>query len=134
MALCGALSYAELGTYWKRSGGEYYFLSQAFHPIVGYLSGWVSLTVGFAAPVALAAMALSDYVGPYLSINRLVLALLVIILISFFHSLSLKRSSLLQNTTTLLKLILILIYLYFGFTRPSTQSAFLWDKIGRAHV
>ncbi|MGB5237907.1 MAG: amino acid permease [Flavobacteriaceae bacterium] len=127
MALCGALSYAELGTHWRRSGGEYHFLSQAFHPMIGYLSGWVSLTVGFAAPVALAAMALSDYVGPYLSLDKLVLALFVIILISGFHSLSLKRSSLLQNTTTILKLALILVLLYYGFARPATDSAFLWD-------
>ena len=134
MALCGALSYAELGTYWKRSGGEYHFLSQAFHPIIGYLSGWVSLTVGFAAPIALAAMALSDYVGPYLSIGKMILALLVIVLISFFHSLSLKRSSLLQNTTTLLKLLLILVLLYFGFTRSATESAYLWDNSWQEEV
>ncbi len=128
MALCGAMSYAELGTYWKRSGGEYHFLSEAFHPIVGYLSGWVSLTVGFAAPVALATMALAAYVGPYLEVNEMGLALLVIILISGFHSLSLKKSSLLQNTTTVLKLGLILIFLYFGFTSSSSDTAYLWDN------
>ena len=127
MALCGALSYAELGTYWTRSGGEYHFLSKAFHPLLGYLSGWVSLTVGFAAPVALAAMALGEYIGPYLNVPDILLAFITIIVISLFHSTSLKRSSLVQNITTVLKIGLILVLIYFGVTRTSTETSFLWD-------
>ena len=134
MALCGALSYAELGTYWKRSGGEYHFLSRAFHPLVGYLSGWVSLTVGFAAPVALSGMALGEYIGPYLGINEVVLALTTIILISGFHSISLKKSSLVQNITTLLKVCLILVLLFFGFKESSAETAFLWDQSWKTEV
>ena len=52
MALCGALSYAELAAAFPRSGGEYNFLSRIYHQAVGFLAGWVSATVGFAAPVA----------------------------------------------------------------------------------
>ena len=127
MAICGALSYAELGTHWIRSGGEYHFLSKAFHPLLGYLSGWVSLTVGFSAPVALSGMALGEYVGPYLGVSGILLAIIAIVLISLFHSFSLKRSSLVQNTTTVLKVLLILVLLYFGIERPSAESAFLWE-------
>ena len=134
MALCGALSYAELGTYWSRSGGEYLFLSRAFHPLLGYLSGWISLTVGFSAPVALAAMALGEYIGPYIEISGLLLALITIVLISFFHSISLKRSSIVQNSTTVLKLALILLLLYFGFARSAQQSAFLWDNSWQSEI
>ena len=134
MALCGALSYAELGTHWARSGGEYHFLTKAFHPLIGYLSGWVSLTVGFAAPVALAAMALGEYIGPYLNVRDLWLALFAILLISFFHSISLKRSSWVQNTTTVLKVGLILIFLFYGFTETADQSAFLWDQSWKKEI
>ena len=56
MALIGALCYAEVGSAFPESGGEYVFLSRLYHPFLGYLAGWVSLFVGFAAPVALAAM------------------------------------------------------------------------------
>ena len=61
LALCGALVYSELGAAMPRSGGEYHYLSKIYHPWVGFLSGWVSITVGFAAPVALACMALGEY-------------------------------------------------------------------------
>jgi APA family basic amino acid/polyamine antiporter len=57
LALFGAFAYAELGTHFKESGGDYIYLSRVFHPLMGYLSAWAGLTVGFSAPVALAAMA-----------------------------------------------------------------------------
>ena len=128
MALCGALSYAELGTHWMRSGGEYNFLSKAFHPVLGYLSGWVSLTIGFSAPVALSAMALSEYVAPYLNISGMGLAVTTILVISLIHSISIKRSSLLQNLSTSLKILLILLLLYFGLTQTPEASALQWDS------
>ena len=62
-ALCGALTYAELGANLPRSGGEYNFLSRLYHPCAGFISGWVSATVGFAAPVALAAMTFAAYLS-----------------------------------------------------------------------
>ncbi len=127
VALCGALSYAELGTYWQRSGGEYHYLSKAFHPLLGYLSGWVSLTIGFSAPVALAGMALGQYVAPYLGISGVQLAVPVILAVSLFHSFSIRKSGLLQNITTLLKISLILVFIYFGLSRMSGQMAFAWD-------
>ena len=62
-ALCGAFAYAELGAALPRSGGEYNFLGAIFHPVVGFLAGWVSATVGFAAPVAIAAIAFGKYLA-----------------------------------------------------------------------
>jgi len=61
VVLCGALSYGELGAALPRSGGEYHLLSKIYHPALGFLSGWVSVTVGFAAPAALAAIAPATY-------------------------------------------------------------------------
>src|SRR4029078_10070652 len=60
-ALCGALAYAELSAAFPRSGGEYNFLSRISHPALVFLAGWRSATVGFAAPIALAAMAFGEY-------------------------------------------------------------------------
>lgn len=65
-ALCGAICYAELASRMPRSGGEYLFLSRAFHPVLGFLAGWVSVVVGFAAPVAVAALAFGSYLTGFL--------------------------------------------------------------------
>src|SRR5712672_2029081 len=68
VAMCGAISYAELALMFPRSSGEYNFLRRIYHPAFGFVAGWLSATVGFAAPVALAAMAFSVYfrsVMPY---------------------------------------------------------------------
>src|SRR5207253_8347543 len=61
VALCGALSYGELSAALPRSGGEDHFLSAIYHPALGFMAGFVSATVGFAAPIALAAMAFGKY-------------------------------------------------------------------------
>ena len=63
VALCGALCYAELGTKLPRSGGEYNFLNEIYHPAAGFISGWISATVGFAAPTALAAITFGTYLS-----------------------------------------------------------------------
>src|SRR6202790_2101634 len=60
-ALCGALSYGELSAALPRSGGEYRFLSKSYNPPVGFMAGFVSATVGCAAPIALTAMAFGKY-------------------------------------------------------------------------
>ncbi|HHG86720.1 MAG TPA: APC family permease, partial [Bacteroidetes bacterium] len=128
MALCGALSYAELSTHLVRSGGEYHFLSKIYHPYIGYLSGWVSLTVGFAAPVALAAMALAEYSAIYLSIPPQIIALVAVLAIAAFHSVSLQKSSQLQNISTLIKIVLILAIIAAGIWITPDQSALNWNS------
>src|SRR6476469_9570986 len=62
-ALCGALSYSELGLNFPSSGGEYVYLTRAFGPTWGFMTGWVSFFAGFSAPIALAALAFAAYVG-----------------------------------------------------------------------
>src|SRR6516165_10480507 len=61
VAICGAFSYAELAAMFPRSSGEYNFLRRIYHPAFGFVAGWLSATVGFAAPIALAAIAFSKY-------------------------------------------------------------------------
>jgi APA family basic amino acid/polyamine antiporter len=61
LALCGAVTYAELGSMIPKAGGEYVYLREAYHPAAGFMSGWVSLTAGFSAPIAAAALAFAGY-------------------------------------------------------------------------
>src|SRR5436305_8840148 len=104
VALCGVFSYSELGAMFPRSSGEYNFLSRAFHPSVGFLAGWVSATVGFAAPVALAAMAFGVYAKSVLpGWPPLGLGIAVVWLVSLVQLSGVRHSSLFQLSSTALK-------------------------------
>ena len=115
IALCGAIVYSELGAAMPRSGGEYNFLSEIYHPAVGFLSGWVSLIVGFAAPVALGCMALSSYVCRiFPSVNPTVLGVTVLSVITLIHLFSKKVGTTVQNILTVAKILIILVFIVAG--------------------
>jgi APA family basic amino acid/polyamine antiporter len=115
LALCGALTYGEIGAAFPESGGEYNYLSKLYHPAVGFISGWVSVTVGFAAPIAAAAVALGQYVSKvYPSVNAVVLALSIIAIITLIHSINLKAGSLFQRIFTIVKVVCIVMFVGFG--------------------
>ena len=113
-ALCGALTYAELGANLPRSGGEYNFLGRLYHPCAGFISGWVSATVGFAAPVALAAMTFGAYLSAvFPGLSGTLSAVTLVVLLTIVHCLSHSASSKVQQVFTVLKVLLILLFLYF---------------------
>ncbi|XLS29607.1 APC family permease [Flavobacteriaceae bacterium M23B6Z8] len=122
ISLSGAFSYAEIGSRIQRSGGEYAFLSSLFHPLVGYLSGWISLTAGFAAPIALSAIAFVAYF-PFYDLPQQLTSIGLIGLITAIHTRSLKISSKFQNISTLLKVLLILILIGIGLFTPTKSDA-----------
>jgi len=66
MAALGALCYGALARRFPESGGEYLLLCRTLHSSLGYVAGWISLLVGFSAPLAAAAMAFGTYAGPWL--------------------------------------------------------------------
>src|SRR5215471_1173029 len=61
LALAGAMSYSELGTALPHAGGDYVYLREAYGPLVAFLSGWTSFTIGFGAAVAASAISFSAY-------------------------------------------------------------------------
>lgn len=117
-AMLGAFAYAELGTHLRRSGGEYHYLSSLYHPFLGYLSGWISVTVGFGASVALTAMAMGFYMAPFIHQNPTLLAFISIVALSLIHSFSIRQSSLIQNGLTILKVVLIVLLIVAGWYLP----------------
>jgi basic amino acid/polyamine antiporter, APA family len=122
VALCGVFSYSELGAMFPRSSGEYNFLSRAYHPAFGFLAGWVSATVGFAAPVALAAMAFGEYGKSVIpGISPMVLAIGVVWLVSLVQLTGVKHSSNFQFVSTVLKVVLIVAFLVAGFVIGTPQ-------------
>jgi len=122
LGLFGAFAYAELGTHFKESGGDYIYLTRVFHPLLGYLSAWAGLTVGFSAPVALAAMAFTKYLAPFGLQDNIWLAIAVIIIIGLMHSFTIRHSSRFQNATTIIKVLFIVCLIIFGFTLPGNVN------------
>ena len=130
VAITGAFTYAEVATRLPRSGGEYHFLSKIYHPFLGYLSGWVSITVGFAASIALAAMAIGSYIENFLPFSGRFIASFSILTVALIHSFDLKQSSRFQNILTVFKVILVIVLIVAGFTlMPSEPNALQWRGI-----
>lgn len=130
-ALTGALCYAELGAMLPRAGGEYVYLRESFGPLLAFISGWISLIVGFSAPIAAAAIAFATYLlgtdpapwpilqvsgQPLLSLSPITaLACSSVILLSLTHSHSLQMGQGMQNLLTSFKVGLILAFIIGGF-------------------
>ena len=135
-ALCGALAYAELGAALPRSGGEYHFLREIYHPALGFMAGWISATVGFAAPVAIAAIPFGTYLaGVFPGLNPLFLSLAVVWITTLVLLWDLRLGSGFQNTSTILKVALILLIIAAGFYVKGTQPiSFLPVSADRALI
>ena len=135
LALAGAFSYAQLGRMWPAAGGEYIYLTNAYGPTAGFLSGWTSLIAGFSGAVAASSVALIIYLGQYfpslasdhslLSINfyvgsftfspRALSAALVILVFAVLHACNLGAGKLTQNALALLILAIIVVFCIAGF-------------------
>ncbi|MBO6688170.1 MAG: amino acid permease [Henriciella sp.] len=118
IAVCGALSYAELGAALPRSGGEYNFFGRIYHPSAGFVSGWVSSTIGFSAPVALAAMTFGAYTTSSIlpdaseTVRAWVergLAVGLIISLTLVHTRKRQTSGAFQTLFTAIKVAVILV-------------------------
>lgn len=138
IALCGALSYAELGVAMPEAGGEYLFLSKLYHPLFGFLSGWISFIVGFSAPIAASALGFSEYFCRALpglpawldksasvtpAVTGKILAISIILIFTFIHYRGIKYGARIQNVLTTLKIGLILLLLIAGFSSGNGNFA-----------
>lgn len=144
IALCGALSYGELGAYFPHAGGEYVFLSRLFHPLAGFLSGWVSFFVGFSAPIAASAIGFSEYLArtiPELdrpvhlglvlssSLIKKLIAVIIILLFTLVHLRGVSLGARVQNFLTLGKIGLIIFLITLGFASSKGN----WNHIFEAN-
>ncbi|HET9621166.1 MAG TPA: APC family permease [Kofleriaceae bacterium] len=141
LALCGAATYAELGSMWPKAGGEYVYLREAYHPGVGFMSGWVSLTAGFSAPIAASSLAFATYLAklipalasPAIWLNasldlsghhiftialgiKQAVAIGLIIAVTAMHSLDTKIGGWVQTGFTVAKVLLIVGFIIGGLT------------------
>ncbi len=140
VAISGALCYAELAATWPEAGGEYVYLRNIYGRLPAFLTGWISLVVGFSAPVAVSSLVLVQYVNRFLHAvpgagpsaglldREPVQKLLAASLIVFFgtmHTIGVKRGSSLQNLLTAIKILLVLSLIVLGLSRAD------WNQAGR---
>jgi basic amino acid/polyamine antiporter, APA family len=136
VALCGVFSYGELAAMFPRSSGEYNLLRQTYHPALGFMAGWLSATVGFAAPVALAAMAFGEYGRAILpGASPLALGVGVVWIVSLVGLRGIRHSSAFQMAWTLLKVALIVVFLVAGLAVGTPQPiSFAPSSADASHV
>ncbi len=136
-ALCGALVYAELAVRYPGSGGEYNYLSRIYHPAVGFLSGWTSSTIGFAAPIAAAAMAFGKYFAQIIPLsNPGIAAVIVILAAALINFAGITLSETIQKAATYLNIALIFVLIVCGLFIAGNISHFSftinksdWDAV-----
>jgi APA family basic amino acid/polyamine antiporter len=134
LALCGAFVYGELGAMMPRVGGEYVYLSRAFNQLVGFLSGWVSLVVGFSAPIAASAMAFGAYLHAlHPSFPATAAAVILIAFLTALHMLDVGWGARVQTAVTALKVLLIGGFVVAGILVGTGDWSHLTMAAGTAH-
>jgi APA family basic amino acid/polyamine antiporter len=129
-ALCGAICYGQLGAAFPQAGGEYAYLTRLFHPLAGFLSGWISFFVGFSAPIAAAALAFVEYLarafpalltlGPFTGpstgfILKKIYAIAIIVFFTLVHRRGVRFGARVQNYLTLITIAGIFLFVAVGF-------------------
>ena len=122
LAMAGARTYAEASVLFPRSGGEYRYLSELIHPAIGYLAGWASLLVGFAAPIAISAYSASAFAFTvFPGESPRIAGTILIILLAALHSGELDLSKWTQNSLVLLKALIVLAFVGLGLTQGNNH-------------
>lgn len=121
LALAGALCYAELGTMYPRSGGEYVYLTEAWSPRLGFIGGFVSMTAGFAAPIAIAGIAFGRYFAAVAPVPPMLATTIVLSLIAIVHWTGVSRARVFQVTTTSLTITVIVAFIITGLVIGPTE-------------
>lgn len=117
MAVAGTLAYSEVARLVPRSGGEYRYLSDLWHPALGYLAGWATLLVGFSAPVAIDALAAAAFAGTMFRVDDpRGLATALVVGAALLHSIDIRVSQWSQNALVAVKALLVAGFVVLGLT------------------
>jgi len=124
LALLGSFCYAELSSTFPKSGGEYHFLRISFGNHVGFLSGWTSAILGFAAPIAAAAHAFAKYFVNVIhtDIPPLYISASLIIGITLIHSISINVGSRFQVYFTIGKVAIMVFFIAAGLMLAKNET------------
>jgi basic amino acid/polyamine antiporter, APA family len=139
ITLIAALSYGELAAMMPKAGGQYVYLSEAYNPLVGFLYGWTLFLIIQSGTIAAVAVAFAKYTGvlvPSLGTNNLLftilglkisagqlLAIFIIVVLSYINIRGLRHGKLVQDVFTLAKIVSILALIILGIIIGSNAHA-----------
>ncbi|HUF88630.1 MAG TPA: amino acid permease [Gemmatimonadota bacterium] len=118
IALAGALAYAELGTLFPKAGGQYVYLREAYHPVVGFLYGWALLLLIECGAIAAVAITFAEYALRLVGrpgAPAVPLAIAAIVVVSAINYLGVKPGSRVLNVFVVLKVAALAVLIGAGF-------------------
>jgi APA family basic amino acid/polyamine antiporter len=121
IALVGARAYAGLAELIPRSGGEYRFLSDLLHPSIGYMAGWTSLVLGFAAPVAFCAAMADAYAATLVEVPQHAVGSAIVVAVSALAAFSARLSQRVQDVLAFAKLAVFAVFVGVGLALGSNE-------------
>lgn len=131
----GGLVYAELGTRFPHTGGEYVYLHRAFGPLVGFMFGWSQLFIIRTSPAAGLAIVTADYLGYFFSLTPLMhrlIAVAVILLFGGLNIVGLKWASAYQKISTGFKIFGLFLIVLGGLILSIGQGSSLGERVNPA--
>ena len=117
LSVVGALANAELGAMYPHAGGDYVYLREAWHPLAGFVVGWLTFFVIYAGTVATLAIGFAEGLGQSLSLDanaRTGLAVVTTVLVSAINYRGVRLGALLNNTTAGFKIVALLALAIVG--------------------
>jgi len=117
IALAGALAYAELGTLFPKAGGQYVYLREAYHPLVGFLYGWALLLLIECGAIAAVAITFAQYALRLVGrpgAPAVPLAIAAIVVVSAINYLGVKPGSRVLNVFVVLKVAALAVLIGAG--------------------
>ena len=123
LSLAGALANAELGAMYPRAGGDYVYLREAFHPIAGFLVGWITFFAIYAGTVATLAVGFAASLGAMLGWDTplvLGVAVVTIVACSSLNWIGVHWGALANNVTGWIKVGALTV---FGLVAPFSAEA-----------
>src|SRR5437588_7370338 len=131
ISLCACVAFAELGSMFPDSGGQYIYLREAYGDLVAFLYGWMLFTVGNGGTIAALSVASAAYVGniiPFLSEQHVIfslagmpftrahaIGLVLIAILTCVNVFGLRWGALLQNVSTWTKFAAMAVFVILGF-------------------
>ena len=117
LSLAGALANAELGAMFPHAGGDYVYLREAYHPLAGFLVGWLTFFVIYVGTIATLAAGFAAALGHFFPLGsggELAVALAVTVASSLLNYLGVRAGARFNNMTTTFKVVALLAFVFFG--------------------